>query len=479
MQLRKISEIIKLKREYHKTVDASDEKGSRISFYDFASAELDYHSFVISIHLGIDFGTRFTKVCFRHLEDEQSGFISLIDSENLGFAESSVKIFNGKIFTPADLEWNNLITHDEYIQNLKMLMLETVFSRDSSISLERAKLLVVFYLSKIIQHVRVRFLQQQKERIHNKHIHWSGSVGLPVSYYDSDKLKDFDQLVKTAWKISEIDSIPNKIDELSSVIRFLEPNINYEHIPCQAVPELVASVVPFVFSQAAVNTLYIFIDIGGGTFDIAAFSLTENRDKEKKINIIEAQIGLLGVDAIIEALSEVTCQKKGRKCPLFNHLIKTNMFDLEREHHGIANFNNEEAENKIKSHVASAIMQAKKKDDHNWFSEMQELHIFLAGGGSSSPWFIESIKRAYSRLKQAGIKKFHFRALIKPDDLFLNGDDEQLYTRLSVAYGLSRPAYEYPQVIGFPAVNPILVQAKNNQSFDYDSKARDNYGEIL
>ncbi|MCD4680716.1 MAG: hypothetical protein K8S00_10050, partial [Bacteroidales bacterium] len=92
MILKQIQELIRLKREYlEKRKLASAGMDSESLFSEFIANKIPVQQ-VVSIHLGIDFGTSYTKVCFRQLETDDSGVLFLDRGDEFGFVESSVKI---------------------------------------------------------------------------------------------------------------------------------------------------------------------------------------------------------------------------------------------------------------------------------------------------------------------------------------------------------------------------------------------------
>lgn len=478
MLLNHLTELIKTKKMYDEKVAKNSVQENIPSFKDYAKINQIQNAHTISIHLGIDFGTSYTKVCFRHLDTDESGFLPLIKNDSFGFVESSVKLQQNRIYTPLDDEWDSISEKKEYYPYLKMSFLDGVKEKKDN-NPDKIEVLVAFFLASVLQHIRKMFIIQEKERVYNKHIRWSSSVGLPVSYYDDSCLKYFKNLVESAWMLSELENIPNDVNTLSSIIQKFTLNVKNKNLPCSIVPEMVASVYPFVFSQAAVNNLYVYIDIGGGTLDAATFVLTENSDKEKQINLLDAEIKDLGVEKIIEKYSQVTCEKDGRKCRLYNFLIRYFLFHYTKKYHDTIGFNSEQSKEDIKRHIAKCLVDSKKRDDYNWHEKMDELNIFLAGGGSRSSWYKTAIENVYYRVKKTGIKHFQFKELQKPADLELRSNNKNLFTRLTLAYGLSHPEYENPKVIGFPSVNPALKPPINGKKYDYDKRALDNYGEIL
>ena len=212
--------------------------------------------------------------------------------------------------------------------------------------------------------------------------------------------------------------------------------------------------------------------------DGVAFSITQDGNRNKLINIYETQIESIGIQGFTNKYSTVMCNKSGKKCPLIKQLITIALFDKKRTYPELANCDYKRGEKAIRTLVAKVIMNSKKKDDHHWYDSLSEIPVFLGGGGSISPWYRKSIWKTQWQLKNAGIKSFQKREIIVPDDFRLSENLKTSFFRYTVAYGLSHPEYEYPQIIGFPRVNEI-IEVNKKKRFDYDSIALDIYGEIL
>ena len=478
MILKQIQELIRLKREYSEEKKlASSGKDYESSFSEFIASKLPIQQ-IVSIHLGLDFGTSYTKVCFRQLETDDSGVLFLDRGDEFGFIESSVKIYEEEIITPFDDNWDKTSNQIHKIDNLKMILLDKNFSEEK-VDAEMLNILIIYYLARIIQQSRVSFIEQQKERCFNKSIHWSASIGVPVKYFDSKELTVIQDLFNIAWQISEIVNLSNKIQNVSEIIRNVKNRTDRCNIPCFAVPEVVAAICSFINSQAAMDNIYLFMDIGGGTFDISSFSLINNQG-EKRINILDTQIEPLGIKGFVNKYAYAVNGDWKENSDQIKKYVEKCLFNSNRSTHKLTDCNWEQGEEDIKQLVAKAVMNAKTVDDKNWFSKMQELQIFLGGGGSESPWYKESINRTYvnRQLKNSGIPCFRFQEMGIPDDFHLDEKFLKKFHRYAVSYGLSHPDYEYPQVIGFPRVNQI-VEAKKFKKFDYDAKARELYGKPL
>jgi len=471
MKLDQLGELIRLKQSFQE---------KEISFSNYIEKNICPQEQFLSIHLGIDFGTSFTKICYRQLENEETGVIHLENGDELGFIESSVKLNGMEIITPYDEDWDTLSNQNQIVKinNLKMALFDNKFL-DIKISSEKLETIAIYFLARTIQQARKSFIEQQKERCFNKLIRWSTSIGVPVKYFDSEEIPVFQNIFNIAWKLSEIVQLPKTILKVSGIIKKVNTKLVFQDIPCYTVPEVVAAISSFIKSQASIDNIYLFMDIGGGTFDISSFSLI-NHQGEIKINILDTQIEPLGIKGFVNKYAFALNGNWKENGKHIKNNIERCLFDPNRNTHNIPGCNWEKGEDDIKLLVAKAIMNAKEVDDQHWFSKMHELQIFIGGGGSESPWFKESINRTHvNRLKSAGVPKFHFQKMEIPDNFHLNEEYIQKFHRYAVAYGLSCPCYEYPQIIGFPRVNPKIEKNKVTKPFDYDSKSINIYGKIL
>lgn len=418
------------------------------------------------IHLGIDFGTCFTKVCFRQLESEVSGIIKVNPNDSYGFIEASVKLVGKRIIHPLDRNWSSIRSNERKIPYLKMAILDDSFNQ-GHLDKPDLETLLIFYLARVIKKSRERFFDTQKTRVYRRVIYWSGSVGLPVKYYDSKELEPYQSLIDIAWVLSERDEIPSDIMTLRSEIDTIGGTLNDDSVPCTAIPEIAAGIFPFVKSQAAKNSMYLYYDIGGGTSDGVAFNV-KIRDGKKSVNFYSASIQPLGIIGLSMryATSESESVRKKVQKDLFNESMR------------IKNFEENEAEQAVKTFVADVIIKAKQRDDTGWFSHTDDnLIMFIGGGGVASRWYIRSIKKTYYQVKRAGIPFFELKRTILPEDLEFKGYIKKDFHRYAIAYGLSHPFYEYPDIIGYPSVNKMIERSKKR--FDYDGRAKRLYGKIL
>ena len=108
--------------------------------------------------------------------------------------------------------------------------------------------------------------------------------------------------------------------------------------------------------------------------------------------------------------------------------------------------------------VAEVVVTCKEKNPE-YFKSSSSLIVFLGGGGGISEFYrhtIESTHTAFDH-KYAGIPVYDLRDVPFPgqggteaDKFDMSGIEHSHFHRFSIAYGLSIPEYEAPEVTGFP-----------------------------
>ena len=110
--------------------------------------------------------------------------------------------------------------------------------------------------------------------------------------------------------------------------------------------------------------------------------------------------------------------------------------------------------------VARTVMTAKQKDGRDWWHEAIQLYrhvghdqgtqltIFVGGGGALSKWYQQTLLSTYAahRLDCVGIPPFQRAVVPKPINLKMGDAGDEAFHRFAVAYGLSVPFGEGPEV---------------------------------
>ena len=264
------------------------------------------------------------------------------------------------------------------------------------------------------------------------------------------KLTTFEEVLRVAWTWASNNDCPSSLEELLNRYPRALRSTQGMFPDFHAVPEIAAAVLSYLTSPEASEDIYIYFDVGAGTIDGVAFRY-DNVDGTRRVNFYSGKVAPLGIAAVVHA---VVSQEAGSE-------VEPNQLqsevDMERAFldHVFKSGHSELAPyiEAIKQLVGYVVMTAKKKDLLDWHT----LTVFLGGGGATVDWYRETISTTYSDYRQwsAGIPQYGLREVPRPKNLQMNGLMESDYGRFAIAYGLSVPAGEGPD-IGFPSEFDIL-----------------------
>src|SRR5262245_42400579 len=145
----------------------------------------------VSINLGIDFGTSFTKICFRDVGTEESRVVAVGGKFRNGLIPSIVAIGNGGRLCLQD----EITTHMSYVSvpYLKMRLAGSPIGAKlpsiDGIDLNGeacTRALASWFLATVIVRGQQWMNFYERDRLKNRNVTWSANVGVPVEHFDSD-----------------------------------------------------------------------------------------------------------------------------------------------------------------------------------------------------------------------------------------------------------------------------------------------------
>ena len=406
----------------------------------------------VSLNLGIDFGTSFTKVCFRDVGTEKSGVVTFGGRTAESAVIPTIVAIDqrGSLFVGDDIPKGLKVTTIPY---LKMRLagepiddMQAVGGFDLK---ERHVIcaLTSWFLASVIKRSQTWIEHQEKDRLKNRTPVWSANVGVPVEHFDSDALATFEEALGVAWYWLKKDQLPSNIAEAVTAYSQTVSALGDTVADFHAVPEIAAAVQSFVMSREADPGIYVYFDVGGGTLDGVAFDFI-NRNGERRINFYSGKVSALGLSAI-GALVGLDTRRPVDATKFDKHFTN-----------GAQPLSDEQAQ-RVRRLVAEVIMTAKRKDGRDWqkdaiqrrdherrnigpllASRMQPLRVFVGGGGSQSTWYCSAITSTYARFQHhnAGIPPYELREVPRPTDLNMHGIADQDFRRFAISYGLSFPS---------------------------------------
>ena len=238
----------------------------------------------LHLNLGIDFGTSFTKVCFRDVGAERAEVVTFGGhAVEDAMIPSVVRIgADGRLA----LREEALTGDRTEVRYLKMglagerTMVDPPAWQGADLQQDGViEALASWFLAKVVVKSRRWIRENRADLFLGRSVRWSANVGVPVEYFDSPKLETFQRVLSVGWSWAENDDIPS--DFLDARDRYLwEASAFREGVSdCHAIPEIAAAVRSFVVSRAAQPGLYIYFDIGGGTVDGVSFDFSRPDDE--------------------------------------------------------------------------------------------------------------------------------------------------------------------------------------------------------
>ena len=279
----------------------------------------------LEINLGIDFGTGFTKVCFRDLGRERAEIVTFADPEA---TQNGIALDQTLIPTKlAILQDETLLTGltmaewqagnypiRQSVDFIKMRLAHLDLPSESAWRLEHiselndsatVESLCAYYLSHVIKRSQTWIHANRPDLFTNQAVRWSVNVGVPVEYCDSPALERFSRVLSLAWLLNytPIDTSKLTIPTLNQLIAHLQCWIDensIDNLDCNTTPEIAAAVWSFLSSREAQDGFYTFFDIGDGTLDGAAFRFWREDEGNLHVDFYKGKVEPLGVTAFTQ-----------------------------------------------------------------------------------------------------------------------------------------------------------------------------------
>jgi len=454
----------------------------------------------VSLNLGIDWGTKYTKVCVRDTDRDESWIvIPGQDNSLLGGAlivsQVGIRKDGTLVAGLTELEW----TREEascniIIDFLKMRLAHLNperqhqywyspklpnFQGNNLSSCNAIENLSAFFLYRVIQRSKQWIYQNDPDRLKNVEVDWNIQTGVPVEYSDSPSLAEFRRVLCLAWHFCEIDINSVSFNELNDYLDDIRQSLEIDKIPCFGIPEIAAAVYSYTASRQAKQGIYIFFDIGGGTTEGAAFKFYKTIDNQMRIDFLSGLVEPIGVNALAKRIAqnsndlelkvaqaivnrgerilnniEKISRKYASRSPLISgdHIANKHRVSIRviKE-----NLNNNDinlyflqililSQALIHRQVAKVIHNCFKKLPHG---KKMPIFVFLGGGGKVSAYYQDTIESTYDtfNLSSTGMPRYRMLDVPCPPDFDMKSIDKQHFHRFSIAYGLSIPDYQVPE----------------------------------
>ena len=405
----------------------------------------------VYLNIGIDFGTSFTKVCYRDVARDLSKVVFF--TKNCSRLEeailpSSLYCFERQGFWEVEfLPVGNSSEGALPINYIKMRLAgldhpesERFWGEAADHLLDedyKVEAICAYYLAQVLCKAQHWILTEESSLVAGRRICWSANVGVPVEYFDSPAIKRFRKVLSAAWHLSQnLKSGPIRLDRLWQVYRSAVADNGQLPVDIEATPEIAGAIQSFVVSSEAKDGLYIFFDVGAGTLDGVSFRF-HRTDGESKVSFFSGKVASVGVQALCSRLAGPNPKShEGWIAKLFG----------EESSALISNPSCQSDLQGIQKLVGKVVYEAKQKDPLG-LSETRNnpyLHLFLGGGGSQAQFYEHAIDSAHQarNLEYWNIPPFKLRQLPLPTDFSMGELNDVFFHRFAIAYGLSIPVGE-------------------------------------
>ena len=448
---------------------------------------LSREDFTLEINLGIDFGTGFTKVCFRDLASDRSEIVTFSETDEVELEQAllSTKIAileEESLLTGLNAaEWaSNTQPVQKTLEFIKMRLAHLDLEEEPAWRLEQipeldepktVENLCAYYLSSVITRSQEWIQHHRADWFINQITRWSLNIGVPVEYCDSPALERFQQVLSLAWLMANSPSSQetltiDSLNDLGTYLRQWMQDNRKEGLDCFTTPEISAAVWSFLSSRQAVEKFYTFFDFGDGTLDGTAFRFWRELDGELKVDFYSGQVQPLGVTAFTQQVAQ---ERQSSPETIRQALLE---WELANEN-GLNSFLQTcKARNLVQRMVATVVVSGSHKHQdargkHLAKDELgNQLDVFVGGGGGQNAFLQGTVEATHKDFghRNAGIPPYRIKQIPIPDDLSTNGLAHAEFHRFAVAYGLCIPKWEGPEIR-----LPSQIEAINTPTSDRTS----------
>ncbi|NJN49619.1 MAG: hypothetical protein HC805_07450 [Alkalinema sp. RL_2_19] len=427
------------------------------------------------INLGIDFGTGFTKVCFRDLARDRSAIVTFSETASRAERQLEQVLLSTKVAILEDGTLLSGLTTAEWQVNARPIhcTLEYIKMRLAHLDLpehpewrldqipaldqpETVENVCAYYLSTVIARAKAWIQQHRPDLFTNSTVRWSFNMGVPVEYCDSGSLRRFKYVLSLAWLLvntpfSREALTLSTLNQICGDLRdWLQTNLSgkTDKLDCFTTPEISAAVWSFLSSRQAVEKFYTFFDFGDGTLDGTAFRFWRENDGDLKVDFYTGQVKPLGVTAFTQqTASELNVPPE----TVHQAIVEwPAVLDDALQQHLLQS----KTRNAIQKVVGAVVMQGNEKHRENRGDVIardelgRQLDIFVGGGGGHNSFLKAAVQATYKDFRQdrADIPPYCIKHIPTPQDLAMNGVSRDEFHRFAVAYGLAIPSWEGPEI---------------------------------
>jgi len=240
----------------------------------------------LSVRLGVDFGTAYTKIAVRAADAvEVVDWTGVQAADQKWMVPSLLSILDDGTCCIGEKPGARAV-----IGGLKQPLIE---GSESLLAGEQ-----VAYLACALRYARAWFFKQFTGTLGNRQVIWSINLGIPAeSWADRKTVQRYLRLGNAAWAVS---TSPGDVSISESLAAFEQSRCD-PLVSIDTVPEFLAEIASYIQSPHRKDGLHVLVDVGGGTVDIAAFNVYHNPHEERdRFPIFDCQVKPLGAHFLMK-----------------------------------------------------------------------------------------------------------------------------------------------------------------------------------
>lgn len=402
--------------------------------------------------IGLDFGTSCTKAVIRD-NSLQTAYAVPFEKSN---ENKSLYILLTKLFIIKKQFSLRSSSNGVPINDIKYNLIKnanSVIFNDNKLTFLEA---CVAYIALVLREIRQWFFSVHHDKYKNSKILWELNIGIPSAQYNNELHEIFKLIALAGWNVStqcksiKLDVIRKILEKCKNDLILVKQKktvdcINHEIHPdnINALPEVISEILGYSKSPLRKEGLYLIIDVGAGTVDIASFILYHYSNTDS-YNILEAEVIHFGVIMLhknrLENVKNIVKNKfdsLSYSVDGVNPLPKINDYIPSHKELNISSIDNKFIKN-IEDSIRNVVTKTKNRRDPNSSHWQDGLPVFLCGGGAGVEVYKEAINACSKYLnKNLHISSFDLKNIPMPEGLYAPGLLLENYHRIAVAYGLS------------------------------------------
>ena len=409
--------------------------------------------------IGIDLGTSCTKIVVRDaIRDEAFGVpigeLSGFDSAYLCPSRISISQTGTLRLEPAGLSiWDFKTRLVKFGDTL--FRLEDRFPEATALEMTTA------YLALVLTHTLWWIERQLGRRLEKSAVTWHLNVGMPTNQlHVAHSATPFRIALLAGWILAEQGPTDITLCEVRAALAEVDswlaaedeeawrPRHRISRDFVHAFPEIVAEVSGYARSKIRKAGLHFIVDVGAGTVDLATFNLVDRPDGDAYA-IFLTKVYSLGTARLLSyrqnALDSILGKNSDRdeivnKALFGGAGMTSSLPDLNTLAPGLSAEKRPKVDSGFISMVRSGCAQILRETKANRIQDAYQwengLPVFVCGGGSLEPLYLQSLRLVESTFTPAK-QGFRYIDLPMPDQFYAPGLAPAMFHRLAVANGLA------------------------------------------